>query len=208
MKFKELLHQVSWDDVEKYITDYYYEDENDQATANMPGYQSVFNELHFMKPIDTKMRICLNEVTPDMDDSCDEPYIIVDGKDGTLNKESSDFECWGPNVPEEVANAEQSFGIEFAPWCEWLGMEIDAETINTYTPVEIVANCLFEMTYMGYSEDKIQGELNMLNERVNEIKNMTEEEKKTKLMSLDEFEKKLGYLNKKDDNNDEIQDLF
>ena len=45
---------------------------------------------------------------------------------------------------------------------------------------------------MGYEEEEIQAELKKINDSVEEIKNMTDEEKKEKLISWKEMKKELG----------------
>ena len=45
--------------------------------------------------------------------------------------------------------------IEFARWERWLGMEIAPSTLRQFSPPEIVAHCLHEMSFVGYDQDEI-----------------------------------------------------
>lgn len=48
------------------------------------------------------------------------------------------------------------FGLSFNEWEEWLGLEIQPETIQDYLPVDIVAHCMWEMTFMGFTQRRIR----------------------------------------------------
>ena len=43
-----------------------------------------------------------------------------------------------------------------AHWAEWLGMEIDPDTLTRYTEPDIIAHCLWEMTFFGYTLEDIR----------------------------------------------------
>jgi len=49
-----------------------------------------------------------------------------------------------------------NYGIFLEPWSNWLGMEIEAETLIKYTGLEIISHCLYEMTFHGFDEITIQ----------------------------------------------------
>ena len=65
---------------------------------------------------------------------------------------------------------DESYAIEFITWNEWLGKEIEAETLSKYKVNEIAAYCLWEMIYVSFDEDIIQSKLSQLNKTVDEIK--------------------------------------
>ena len=43
------------------------------------------------------------------------------------------------------------YAIEFSPWEEWLGMEVDAGTLMRYSHDDILAHCIFGMSGVGYA---------------------------------------------------------
>ena len=49
---------------------------------------------------------------------------------------------------------------EFMDWSEALSMNVDKDTLKNMTPEEILSTVLFEITYFGFSEDKIKNTLN------------------------------------------------
>ena len=44
-------------------------------------------------------------------------------------------------------NSEVSYGIEFTPWEEWLGMTIEPASLEAFDEVAILAHCLWERTW-------------------------------------------------------------
>lgn len=70
-------------------------------------------------------------------------------------------------------------------------MGIAPETTRYFTDLEIIAHCLYEMTFVGYDETEIKEQLDAINDRAQEYKNLTEEEKKEQTISLEELKKRL-----------------
>jgi hypothetical protein len=144
MKFKDLIDKYAWDDAQAALLRLYPDEEK-----SIEGYQQVYEALRSLSPAETKMRICIESVTSDLDG---ETYEDVSGKDGRTRREASPEVDWN----DEQGNKEESFGIEFTDWAEWLGMEIDAETAARYSELEIIGHCLWEMTFFGYTQEKIR----------------------------------------------------
>lgn len=144
MKFKESLSKYEWDDIEPILVKLYPDQEK-----NLAGYRRVFETLRTIQPVETEMRLVLENV---WDEFTGEHYASVSGKDGTLMKDLV------PPVPvdEEAGNREVSYGIEFTDWAEWLDMEIEPETLSRYAEVDIIVHCLWEMTFFGYSQQDIK----------------------------------------------------
>lgn len=78
-------------------------------------------------------------------------------------------------------------------------MGIDKLTLKEFTELEIIAHCLYELTYAGYDEIEIQEEFDKIKGTQEEYKNLTVEEKKAKTISLDELTKRLDE-SKEDEN--------
>lgn len=170
MKFEELLSKHSWDDIQTALVRLY----PDQAES-LEGYRQVFETLQTTEPVETKMRISIENV---LDEYTGEYYADVSGKDGTLKKEGN------PEIfkDDEVGNREVTYGIEFTDWAEWLGMEIDPETLSSYSEVDIIGHCLWEMTFFGYSQQDIKAK----------IDEMAQSERSGKGLTLAELERELG----------------
>lgn len=58
----------------------------------------------------------------------------------------------------------EKWAIEFTTWSLWLGSKMKRNSLDA------LCACLWEMTYMGFSERKIQNTLRTLNNRVKSIK--------------------------------------
>lgn len=70
---------------------------------------------------------------------------------------------------------EQRYALEFTPWAEWLVMDVRVNGVDL-TPAQMIAQCLYEMTYFGYNEDDIQAHHAEIDRRVDEILDMEVEE--------------------------------
>ncbi len=183
MKFKELLSNIEWKDIEGSLLKKYPD-----ASGNIAVYKNVFIDLLRLEPAETKFRICLKEVFDrDLDD---EPHVDVFGKDGTLNKKIDDLNM-NVSANSTVANSEIEYGIELSDWEEWLGMEIDGETVQNYLMPEIAAHCLWEITFFGYDKTAVQEQRDELNQMVKEIDAMSDEERKEKLIPWERIKEDL-----------------
>ena len=131
---------------------------------NIKGYRYVFQTLRLMKPRYNKegMIIDIRKVGRGRN-----AYFSVSGV------------CREKGI-------KQSFGIEYMPWSKWLGCEVNKQILKKMTKDEIVAHCLWEMTFMGFTQNKIRRELNVLKRRVRDIK-----EGKVKTIPFEEVMQKL-----------------
>jgi cell division septum initiation protein DivIVA len=66
-------------------------------------------------------------------------------------------------------------------------MNLATETTNNFNELEIIAHCLYEMTFCGFNEEEIKEQFDTINDSIEEYKNMTEEEKNENTITLDEL---------------------
>jgi hypothetical protein len=128
MKLYEILKQTNPDDVITEINRLYEDQEK-----NEKGYRKVYQELLGITPgpAEDGFRVELLQETSETG----EPWLITHGvQDG-----------------EEI-----SYGLELYPWAELLGTEITPGTLAGFKAETIVAGCLYEMTFFGFTEDKIR----------------------------------------------------
>lgn len=52
-----------------------------------------------------------------------------------------------------------AYAVECEPWSDWLGMELNEETLTNLSAGEIIGNCIFEMTWWGWTEEDIKKNL-------------------------------------------------
>ena len=190
MNFKELIDDVTWGEVEESLQKFYDMDEEE-----LLNYEMAFHKLSESPAIPYDMRICIEWVDP-IDCLDDEGYWAVDGMNGTLQKETEDWKHFKDKCDEGFGEQEVGYALDFTSWDKWLGMEIDETTANNIELMrsDIVALCLWEMTFHGFEEEGIQSIMEELKERVDKIENMTEEELKANTITLEELKERLKKL--------------
>ncbi|HRP33134.1 MAG TPA: hypothetical protein PKV73_14650 [Agriterribacter sp.] len=171
MKLKELINSNHWLSVELTLLQI-YPDQKDIIDE----YKKVFEKLQLLDAEDYDMNIVLTEYDCDTDDESEvRTYVDVSGR---------------KSVREENSITD-GYAIEFVEWRYWLGMDLAHETIKNFTDLEIIVHCLYEMTFIDYDEAEIKEQFDTINDRVEEYKNLTEDEKKEQTTSLEELKKQL-----------------
>jgi hypothetical protein len=119
---------------------------------NIDGYKQTLKDLRRTVPSKSTMRLRLQLIPAEhFDDHPDwdtEPYIAVDGIDKT----------------------NQVWGLDFMNWSKWLASDIEAETLVNYGGLFILAHCLWEMTFHGFTQKEITKISKELSNRVKSIK--------------------------------------
>ena len=94
------------------------------------GYRELMDELLGKKPVFSKYQISIEHVN-----TGDEEYEHVSGV---------------------IPGDEQAYGIEFNSREEWLGMHLTEDTLKNYSNEDIIAHCLWEMTFFGFTDSEVQ----------------------------------------------------
>lgn len=136
-------------------------------------YRVVFESLQLMEPAMNDMLIVLKECACDLDEEDDSASTYVDVS--------------GRKLIPEPDSLTDSYALEFVKWENWLGMELAPETLENFTDLEIIAHCMYEMTFCGYDQDEIQDQLTSLNSTAEEYQNLSAEEKEQQTISLEDF---------------------
>lgn len=172
MKLYDLIKSYNWLSVELTLLKLYPDQDK-----MLDEYRNVYEKLKITEPADyDELEIILTEYDSDPNfDSDKETYVDVSGQ-----KKIPD--------PNDITNG---YAIEFLEWDKWLGMDLATETTKNFSDLEIIAHCLYEMTFIDYEEEAIQEKLKSLNDSVEEYKKLTDEEKKQKTISLDELIRRL-----------------
>ena len=165
--FIKLITRNAWLSIELTLLELYPDEKE-----NMAGYQKMFNKLQLLSPTPTDITIVVKWETDDFDGT---KYVDVSGK---------------YNNPKTVEK-EFSQALEFTPWSDWLAMEIASESLQDFNELEIIAHCLYEMTFVGFEEEEIQEKIQNIEAEAEKYKNMTEEERKENTTSLDKLLKDL-----------------
>ena len=127
MKLKDILSQTSWPQVAIDLIAAY----PDQRKY-IEQYDRVYDSLWQMEPEDTTTIIHI-EITED----ALEPGLYF-------------YHVFG----KEPGDERTSYGLICCHWEEWLGMEIDPDTLTRFSPCKIVASCLYNMTWAGFDQKK------------------------------------------------------
>lgn len=170
MKFHELIKSNNRLSVELTLLDLYSDQEN-----LLDEYRHVFETLKVLEPVGSEMEIVLTQYDDLDEEGENKAYVDVSGQDGIKD----DF---GITI---------SYALEFTEWNKWLGMTISQATMENFSELEIIAHCLFEMTFIGFDEEEIQEEWKSLNKTIEDYENLTEEEKNQSTISLDELKASL-----------------
>ena len=141
MKLSQLLIKHKNKDIISRLIEL-YPDQKKSAT----GYRKVLKNLRSIEPAkhEGNMYISIYHVVDDTDKDEIEEYDKVSGIEDN-----------------------ESYGIEFMPWNQWINMEIDPS--SKFSELDIIVHCLWEMTWSGFEEDKIQNKLKIMYESIPEI---------------------------------------
>ena len=89
----------------------------------------------------------------------------------------------------------ESYAFEFSPWNEILGYEIDVRNARDVGVPELCAAIIWDMTFFGFEEEKVEAERRKLDEAAREseeIRKRPEEEQKKYFLSAEDVFAKFG----------------
>lgn len=175
MKLKELINSNHWLSVELTLLQIY----PDQKEIN-DKYKKVFEKLLWLEAEDYDMSIVLTECHSE-DESEGSIYVEVTG----IKSERKENAI-------TVGHA-----LDFVEWKYWLGMDLAPETINNFTDLEIIAHCLYEMTFFSFEESEIKEQFDTLKKIADEYDKMSGEELKKSALPFEEFFKRLDELGRR-----------
>lgn len=158
--FQEIINKTNWQDVRASIEKLYPDDVDD-----MNRFEDVYNILKTLQPSVNKDKVYI------IIEFIDEKLIDTDNK-----TEANIVKNW--NVSGKIMDDETHYAIEFCRWENWLGYYISKELLLSMDSVDIVAHCLWEMTWCGFTQREIQDKVNYLenlaDEAMEEYKNNPE----------------------------------
>jgi hypothetical protein len=129
MKLAEFFFRYTWPEVEPVFLRLYPKEKRRKKK------KEAFEYIRTLKPADANMLIHI-----EFQDDEEGGYHDVSGKDGSL-RENGEEEC---------------FGLFLVDWGKWLGMEIEAATLAKYSELDILCHIFWEMTWCGYSMEKVE----------------------------------------------------
>lgn len=130
MRLKDLIREHSWLSIEYIILRIYPLEEK-----NMYYFEELFFKLQELEATQSKM------------------FLSISFVQDTLDKDRFIVRISGKMHYEDYMFKDYYYSLHQAAYGEWLGMEIDPDTILDFTELEIVAYCIVEMATRGYRED-------------------------------------------------------
>ena len=124
--FRELATRHTWEEVGPVLVSLY-----PGQKSSLVGYEKVLAQLRTIEPISSDWHIVVEWVEDWFDGK---PYVHVCGR-----KRGDD----------------QNWALDFTDWAEWLGMEIAPPSFETFTGIEVLAHCLYEMTWFGFTLEDV-----------------------------------------------------
>lgn len=103
------------------------------------GYEYVFSELKRLSPVENEEGMVIT--------------VFADGE--------GSFDVSGIKPGENT-----SYAIEFCPWEQWLGLYVSQRDLQKHGELFCIAHCLWEMTFSGFTQESIQGNMEDILERV------------------------------------------
>ena len=161
MKFHELLLLVDFEEVTNKIVDIYYSEyeEKDVVRKNYLNFLETLLNNHEPKYGDTVIHIDYVEaVTKEYNNQSwtEDSYWHVYG----MNQDDDDDSKWA---------------LEFSSFDEWLGFSINHTVFWNLSRAEVVAHCLWEMTFVSFDETEIAEKFKEINSYVDSIYEEIEE---------------------------------
>ncbi len=135
MILSDIVKTNDWPEVENILLKIYPDKIEDSK-----AYQNVFQHLQEMEAEEDTIEIVIQSARED--DAEDSSFIDVYGIDRKSKEEAS-----------------EPLALEYVRWEKWLGMTIQQQTITEFTEPEIIAHCLYEMTWAGFDQKEIQKKL-------------------------------------------------
>lgn len=161
MTLKELVLRYDWPIISLTLVEIYPE-----AEKNKHDYKLVFKKLENINFEKTDISIV---ITKERDD--DEEYIDVSGRHKYPKTDEDKY-------PQ---------GLEFSPWCKWLGMDIDKNSVTDFSEPEIIAHCLYEMTFISFHEEDIVEARHTLHKNDQINKSLSEKESLKNMHDVEEI---------------------
>lgn len=142
MKLVDIIFKYDWDLLYKYFNKYY-------PFEKIEHYKDFLESLKKLTPIESEFKISINHIIED--------HMFSEGIDDWYSVHGI-----SKNTNSEI----ETYALEYSTFEEWLGMEIDEDTLNRYPKPFIIIHCLWEMTFCGFTNEQIQNRLNKIEGKI------------------------------------------
>lgn len=126
MKLYELVERTSWQDVkEALIKNNFLNNDEDEKSPALMAFKKAMGCLLSTEPVDSQTILSFK-------------VVISDGQ--------AELNLMGTGGRPDT---DSIYGLAMTHWREWPGLQIDDDIYNNFPAADIVAFCLYEMTYFG-----------------------------------------------------------
>jgi len=173
MTLKQLISRHGWLNIEAALLNEYPAEQK-----NKDAYEAVYHQLLLLPEAETDLQIVLQQIRQTEEDEPIGTYVDVVGKKQT------------PHIAD--ADLAIGYALDFTPWAEWLAMPVYSKTLQCFPETEIIAHCLWEMTFHSFDENVIQDEKARLSLTVSGIGELSNEEHWQNLISWEQLTAQLN----------------
>lgn len=132
MKLNRLIKNYEWLSVKQILCL-----NSQRAIDCIDKYEIVFNKLKLLNPIESSIILMIDR---EYEENKEVNYGAVYGFDNSISQ----------------TELTPYLALTWISWSEWLGLSISQDTQDEWTELEIICNCLIEMTLDGFSESEVQ----------------------------------------------------
>ncbi|MCB9136519.1 MAG: hypothetical protein H6636_13925 [Anaerolineales bacterium] len=142
MKLLDLLQKHPWEEIQSALVRLYPDHESE-----LEGYQKVYKKLQTLTATRSDQLLHLELV---------------------YSKHTGEYQLEIKHLSPTPAPTDTGplLSLEFTPWAKWLGMELTPKTLEKFSEYDILAHCLYEMTFFGFTQEAIQTTTKELNSRL------------------------------------------
>lgn len=207
MIIKDLLHIVPVEKLVDIMIEH-YGDEPEYREKAIIAYGDLFSRLKEKEPVDTGfIALGVNLIDEFEEDDVYIPSVFIMKKAEVLAADLDKMNVLNRIIVDECTDMgiikalnlvkfPDSYAIEFNPWDEIIGIEVDENNVNEYGAENILAYIINELTFFGFEEEDKNVEEEKLLEVIKEseeIRSLPEEEQNKYFISADELFNKWGF---------------
>lgn len=132
MKLLDLIQKHPWAEIKTALIRLYPDHESE-----LEGYQKVYKQLQTLTVLPTDRLLHLELV---------------------YSEHSGEYELEVKHLsPDQTAkDTSPLVSLEFTPWSKWLSMEITPDSLEHFSEYDLIAHCMYEMTFFGFTQEAIQ----------------------------------------------------
>jgi hypothetical protein len=132
MTFKDIIIQSNFRDVKKSLLQFY-----PSQTCNINKYANIYRQLIQKEP----KRLDIHWM------------IMIEYTCSILDEKNKCWQIYSVMLDDPF---KEHFDIKYIPWDQWLSYDMNIKQIKNIGMTNIIAHCLYEMTYYGWDEARIQ----------------------------------------------------